>query len=198
MMNDATDRPRDLYGLVLAGGRSRRFGSDKAAIEVDGQSLLERTADLLRPVVRRVYVSATENQSEDPLRGAFALILDEEPGLGPAGGLRAAHRLHPEAAWLVVACDMPALDERVVARLVQSRGPEKAATAFRSPVDGHAEPLCAIYEPVTLARFARQAAMGQGLSPRRLLLDSDVRLVELPVPGALRNVNTPDDLGRGD
>jgi molybdopterin-guanine dinucleotide biosynthesis protein A len=128
MMNDATDRPRDLYGLVLAGGRSRRFGSDKAAIEVDGQSLLERTADLLRPVVRRVYVSATENQSEDPLRGAFALILDEEPGLGPAGGLRAAHRLHPEAAWLVVACDMPALDERVVARLVQSRGPEKAGS----------------------------------------------------------------------
>jgi len=194
MTNDVTDQSLRLRGLVLAGGRSRRFGSDKAAIEIDGQSLLDRTAGLMQALVDRVYVSVAENQVDDPLRSRYPMVRDEEPGLGPAGGLRAAHRLHPEAAWLVVACDLPGLDERTVADLVQSRNAEKAATAYRSPVDGHPEPLCAIYEPATLARFASQTAAGRGLSPRTLLCDSDTELLESPEPGTLRNVNTPADL----
>lgn len=183
-----------LFGLVLAGGRSRRFGSDKAAIEIDGQTLLARTFELLDPLADEVYVSVAAAQAADELRDAFPTIHDDEPGLGPAGGLRSAHRQHPDVAWFVVACDLAGLDERTVADLVQSRNAEKGATAYRSPVDGCAEPLCTIYEPATLARFARQPATGQGLSPRRLLRDCDAELVELPDPGSLWNVNTPEDL----
>lgn len=197
-MNDVTtDEIPDLFGLVLAGGRSRRFGSDKAAVEVDGRTLLARTVGLLRPLLTRIFVSVRADQTDDALRSAFPLIVDDEMDLGPAGGLLAAHRQHDDVAWFVVACDMPGLNEETVRNLVQSRNSRRAATAFRSPVDGIVEPLCAIYEPATLARFARRAPTGQGLSPRDLLTDSDVEFVDLADAGALANVNTPADLPRG-
>jgi len=188
----------ELFALVLAGGRSRRFGSDKAAFEVGGRTLLARTVELLQPILANVFVSVRADQTDDALRNAFPLIVDDEPGLGPAGGLLAAHRQHDDVAWLVVACDMPGLDERTVRNLVQSRDARRAATAFRSPVDGIVEPLCAIYEPATLARFARREQAGQGLSPRDLLAGSDVEFVELADAAALANVNTPPDLPNRD
>lgn len=183
-----------LFGLVLAGGRSRRFGSDKAAIEVGGRTLLARTVALLQAVTEQVFVSVRADQADDELRSAFPLIVDDEPELGPAGGLIAAHRRHDAVAWFVVACDMPGLDEVAVRDLVQSRNARRGATAYRSPADGEAEPLCAIYEPATLARFARRVAADRGLSPRRLLSDSDVEYVSPEEPGALKNVNRPSEL----
>ncbi|MFW2403380.1 MAG: NTP transferase domain-containing protein [Gammaproteobacteria bacterium] len=194
MTRSKNDSVAPLFGLVLAGGRSRRFGSDKAAIEIDGQTLLARTHRLLEPLVSKAYVSIAAVQTADELRSTFPAIHDDYPGLGPAGGLRSAHRSNPGAAWFVVACDLPGLDERTLADLVQSRNAHKGATAYRSPVDGYAEPLCTIYEPATLARFSRQPATGQALSPRRLLRDCDVELIELRRSGSLRNVNTPQDL----
>jgi molybdopterin-guanine dinucleotide biosynthesis protein A len=183
-----------LYGLVLSGGHSRRFGADKAAIDIRGRALLARTVALLEPVTEFVFVSVRADQSDDELRSAYPLIVDDKPGLGPAAGLLAAHRRHESAAWLIVACDMPELDEATVTDLVQSRNADRDATAYRSPVDGEAEPLCAIYEPATLARFAHTAAEGPGLSPRRLLNDGDVEYVALARPRALRNVNALEDL----
>lgn len=183
-----------LYGLVLAGGRSRRFGSDKAALRVDGDSLLKRTVELLAVEAECVYVSARPDQADDLLRATYSMICDDDPGLGPAGGLLAAHRRHAEVAWLVAACDMPGLDGSILQILVQSRNARRAATAFRSPVDGKVEPLCAIYEPATLARLSQRTKVGRGLSPRDLLGDSDVEYVELADPAALTNVNTPTDL----
>ncbi|MFQ5634040.1 MAG: NTP transferase domain-containing protein [Gammaproteobacteria bacterium] len=187
-----------LFGLVLAGDRSRRFGSDKAAIDIDGRSLLERTVALLRPLAKRVFVSVRADQTDDPLRGAFDLIVDDRPGQGPAGGLLAAYRRDNAAAWLIVACDMPGLTEAALRALVRRRNPGRAATAYRGRPDGDAEPLCAIYEPATLARFAGRAAAGRSLSPRRLLNDSDVELVEPSDAAELANINTADDLRRGD
>ena len=192
---DPGDVP-DLFGLVLAGGRSRRFGFDKAAVDVDGQTLLARTVDLLRSVLSRVFVSVRADQTNDELRKPYPLIVDEAPELGPAGGMLAAHRRHADVAWLIVACDMPGLDEAAVRNLVQSRNAARAATAYRSPDDGGAEPLCAIYEPATLARFAQQAEAGQSFSPRELLAKSDVEIVALSDAGMLANVNRPADLVR--
>ncbi len=183
-----------LFGLVLAGGRSRRFGSDKAAIEVGGRTLLARTVDLLQGVSDRVFVSVRADQVADELRSEFPLIVDDEPHFGPAGGLLAAHRRHDAVAWFVVACDMPGLDEVTVRDLVQSRNASRGATAYRSSAGGEVEPLCAIYEPATLARFARRAAADYGLSPRRLLSDSDVEYIAPAGPGALKNVNSPSEL----
>ena len=183
-----------IYGLVLAGGHSRRFGQDKAAVEIDEEPLLLRTVGVLQAVIDTVFVSIREDQGDDRLRHQFRLIVDQNDSLGPASGIIAAHNSRPDAAWLVVACDMPLLNADGIQYLIEARNSRRAATAYRNPEDGLPEPLCAIYEPATLARFQRQATIGKGLSPRGLLAHVDVVLVDPQRKGLLSNVNTADDL----
>jgi molybdopterin-guanine dinucleotide biosynthesis protein A len=181
-----------LLGLVLAGGRSTRMRTDKAALLYGGRSQLERAMELIAPHVERAYVSVRADQSEDPLRARFPQIRDDHENLGPIAGLLAAQARHPQAAWLVLACDLPLLDEATLAYLVRSRAPDRAVTAYRSSHDGLPEPLCAIWEPRSAAPLAAYVARGRQC-PRRFLLDADTQLIDEPNPQALDNVNTPEE-----
>ena len=181
-----------LLGLVLTGGHSTRMRTDKAALPYGGRRQLERAMALLDPHVARAYVSVRADQSADPLRARFPQIADTHENLGPIAGLLAAQARHPEAAWLVLACDLPLLDEVTLAHLVRSRAPECVATAYRSSHDGLPEPLCAIWEPRSAAPLAGYVARGRQC-PRRFLLGTDTHLIEEPNPGALDNINTPEE-----
>jgi molybdopterin-guanine dinucleotide biosynthesis protein A len=197
LMQDTPVQPiPEIFGLVLAGGRSRRFGQDKAAQSFEGQSFLERAVGILAQLLDEVWVSVRADQSTDELRSRFQLIPDATDSMGPGSGLISAHRHCPEAAWLVVACDMPLLTPEVLQRLLLARNPEQSATAYRSSADNLPEPLCAIYEPATLARFERQSAGGQAFSPRKILTGMDVVLLPPPDANELLNINTPADFAR--
>jgi len=183
-----------LHGLVLAGGRSTRMGRDKAALEYSGRSQLERAFALLDPLVARCFVSVRADQGEDPLRARFARIVDAAPGLeGPAAGILSALRAHPQAAWLVLACDLPFLDAGTLQHLIARRDPTRLATAFRSSHDALPEPLCAIYEPAALGALEQFVAGGRNC-PRKFLIQSDALLLDQPRAKALDNVNTPTEL----
>ncbi|MDP2323238.1 MAG: NTP transferase domain-containing protein [Gammaproteobacteria bacterium] len=187
-----------LRGLVLAGGQSVRMGADKAALLIDGRTLLARSVALLSPLTTAVQVAIRPGQASDGLRRQFSLLIDEASVPGPAGALVAAWQHDPHAAWLVLACDMPALEHAALEVLVARRDPKRGATAWQSAADGLPEPLCAIWEPVTLARLAavaRQAGNGP-VSPRAILAGADPLLLNPARPLALRSVNTPADLRR--
>lgn len=178
----------------MAGGSSSRFGRDKAAIEVSGQSLLDRTVALLGELVDTVFVSVRPDQASDSLRKKHALLIDDQDDLGPMAGLLAAHRHEPGHAWLALACDMPLMDHATLRELIEQRDARRAATACRSPVDGGPEPLCAIYEPDTLARFSNEVEAGRKPAPRDELVRADARLITPTNPAALINVNRPEEL----
>lgn len=197
MQENGKQPPAVLRGLVLAGGRSERMGRDKAGIRIGDDTLLERTVALLDGCVTNVSVSVRADQVEDQLRARYPLLLDTGSGLGPANGLRAAHMSDPAAAWLVLACDMPGLDREAIEALVAARDPTRAATSWRSPVNGLPEPLCAIWEPATLARLASLVTAAEcPVSPRALLAESDTLLLDAPRSAALLNLNTPAELDR--
>ncbi len=185
-----------LYGLVLAGGRSTRMRRDKATLDYHGQSQLDRAVALLTGRVERVCVSVRADQRDDPARTRFEQIIDSltHDGLGPIAGISAAQAAHPQAAWLVLACDLPFLDGATLDQLIAHRDPSVTATAYRSSHDGLPEPLCAIYEPH--CREAITAYIGRGKScPRKFLIQSDARLLDQPEPRALDNINTPEEYG---
>ncbi len=184
-----------LYGLVLSGGRSRRMQRDKAALAYQGMTQLERTMALLEGRVERAFVSVRAEQREDPLRARYRLIADQRDDLGPAGGILAAQASVPEAAWLVLACDLPFLDARTLDHLIGARDPARAATAYRSSRDGLPEPLCAIYEPSSHAALAAAVVAGRNC-PRKFLISADTALLEPPSPGALENINTPEQFAQ--
>jgi molybdenum cofactor guanylyltransferase len=181
-----------LNGLVLAGGRSERMGRDKAALAAAGHTQLERAMALIAPHVERAFVSVRADQRSDPLRAGFTQIVDQQENLGPIAGVLAAQAQYPQHAWLVLACDLPLLDELTLAQLLRGRAASREATAYRSSRDGLPEPLCAVYEPSSHARLVAYVAGGRDC-PRKFLMGADVELLEEPNPRALDNANTPEE-----
>jgi len=171
-----------------------RMQRDKAALPYAGRTQLERAVELIEPLVERVYVSVRPDQIDDPLRARFAQIVDSGEAAGPIAGILAAQSRHPEAAWLVLACDLPLLDAQTLKHLLASRQPERQATAYRSSHDGLPEPLCAIYEPSSREAVRDHVAAGYDC-PRKFLIRADTALLDQPEPGALDNVNTPKEYG---
>lgn len=184
---------KPIYGLVLAGGESRRMGQDKALLARDGQSQLAHVVALLEQVTDRVFVSARREQQKETERSRFAQIIDRIEGIGPVAGILSALHEHPQADWLVVACDLPNIDLATLEFLLEQRSMEQPFTAFQSSHDGLPEPLCALYRSGSEAII--QGFVDDGIvCPRKILIRSDTRLLEQPNPRSLDNVNTPDDL----
>ena len=180
-----------LYGVVLAGGASRRMGRDKATLEYRGRSQVAIAFDLVSRHCQRAFVSVRSDQTNDPTRAALPQIVDQVADLGPIAGIAAAQASFPEAAWLVVACDLPFLGDAAIARLVAARGAH-GIVAYRSEHDGLPEPLCAIYEPATRAGILDAIARDRRC-PRKFVIASGVPLLEQADPAALDNVNTPQE-----
>ncbi|MDJ0938266.1 MAG: NTP transferase domain-containing protein [Woeseiaceae bacterium] len=186
-------RKRPLFGLVLAGGRSRRMGQDKALLDRDGQSQLAFAMSAVASVTELQFVSTRADQQEDAERSRYAQIVDRYDDLGPVAGVLSAMDEYPEVDWLVVACDLPNLDEATLTELVDSRAEDAPFTAYRSSYDELPEPLCAIYPAESHAIL--RGFVDEGLKcPRKMLIRSETQLLAQPNPAALDNVNTPDDL----
>ena len=162
---------------------------DKLGLEYGGQPQLARAMALLEPLVERSFVSVRADQLDDPLRAVYPRITDILPEQGPIGGIHAALCAQPQAAWLVLAGDLPFLDAATLQQLIAARAAQRLATAFRSSHDGKPEPLCAIFEPASRAPIEAWVAAGQRC-PRNFLGQADVELLTLRAARALDNINT--------
>ena len=183
-----------IYGLLLSGGASQRMQRDKAQLSYAGEPQLLRAWRVLSAVTERAFVSVREAQRDDPLRAQLPQLVDTYDAVGPAAGILSAQDAYPEAAWLVIACDLPRLDEATLRTLIAARDPAKDATVFTSRFDDLPEPLCALWEPSSHARLKQRYDAGS-YCPRKALIQSDIVL--LPAPGeALDNINTPEEFAQ--
>ena len=187
-----------VYGLVLTGGQSTRMRRDKATLTYHGRTQLEWAMDLIKPHVEKAFVSVRPGQN-DPVRAHFEQIVDTRDGLGPIAGIMAAQARYPEVAWLVLACDLPFLDDATLRYLLAQRDPMRPATAFRSrnpnpKHDGLPEPLCTIFEPASREALLAHVASGKDC-PRKFLINAGPKLLDQPNAQALDNVNTPEEYG---
>ena len=180
-----------LYGLVLAGGHSARMGQDKGLIQYHGQPQREHAHQMAQHFCTRTFVSCRADQSGELTDRGLATITDSFLGLGPLGGILSAFREHPDAAWLVLATDLPLLTDTTLAHLVQHRQAQKIATAFvGNDGSGFPEPLISIWEPKAYPVLLQFLAMGYNC-PRKVLINSDINLLEAPAPVEFTNVNLP-------
>jgi len=185
----------NVWGLVLAGGRSRRMGNDKALLLNNGETQLATAMRLLQARLGKVFVSAREDQSGDTERARFEQILDRYDDLGPIAGVLSAMDLNPDVSWLVVACDLPNIDDRTIGYLLDNQSRTQPFTAYQSTHDELPEPLCALYRPES-ADIIRGFVADGLVCPRKMMIRSDTHLLRQPNPSALDNVNTPDDLSK--
>ncbi|NML66760.1 NTP transferase domain-containing protein [Hymenobacter sp. RP-2-7] len=184
-------RRAPLRGLVLAGGRSERMQTDKGRLRYGPAGREQRAvaAELLAEVCQDVFVSVRAEQAAE-LPAGLVPLSDTFLGLGPLGGILSAFRHDPNAAWLVLACDLPFLGADTLRTLVAGRQPAQLATAFQSPGNEFPEPLITIFEPRAYPELLRFLGLGYSC-PRKMLINSDVHVLPTPGGDALRNVNTP-------
>ncbi len=181
-----------LYGLVLAGGKSQRMGTDKGTINLYGVDQRYHTAHLIQKYCREVYISCRADQQAD-LNGEYPILPDTFTGLGPFGAILSALREKPDVAWLVLACDLPLMDEATLDQLVAARHTASIATTFKSPQNEFPEPLITIWEPKSYPVMLSFLAQGYSC-PRKVLINSEKTLLDALHPEALTNVNTPEEL----
>lgn len=182
-----------IWGLVLAGGRSRRMGRDKALLQNNGQTQLSLAVALLGKQLERVFVSARPDQADDQERRQYDQIIDRYADMGPLAGILSAMDYNPDVSWLVLACDLPNIDEATIVYLIEHCSPTHPATAYRSTHDDLPEPLCAIYRPA--ARTVIDEFVSDSIHcPRKILIRSETHLLTQPNPDALHNINRPEDL----
>jgi molybdopterin-guanine dinucleotide biosynthesis protein A len=182
-----------LNGLVLVGGKSQRMGRDKSNIDYHGKPQREYVCELLQNVGVTPYLSCRNEQVEDLSKLGYGLVPDTFTELGPLGAILSAFRARPNDAWLVIACDLPFLNEAILNELIQNRRVTANATAFLNPTSEFPEPLISIWEPKSYQ--SALSFFGQGIScPRKVLINSDTHLITASNPKALMNVNTPDEL----
>ena len=196
-----------LRALILGGGKSTRMGQDKTAIDYHGMPQWMYVRQLLHTAgVADVFISCRAEQA-----ATFApqsVISDSFLDLGPMGAILSAFRAFPDAAWLVLACDLPLLDVDTLRFLLEQRRPSAPATAFRQPPaapgwgngadtkgTGFPEPLVAIWEPKSYPVLLQFLAQGVSC-PRKVLINSNTHLLDAPAPEALLNVNTPEERER--
>jgi molybdenum cofactor guanylyltransferase len=187
---------------ILAGGRSRRMGADKAWIKVDGTPLLERVLRAVRPLDLPVHIIA--NSDQDYSSFGVPVLHDSHPDQGPLGGLYTALTGTSQDALLLLACDLPFLDTAFLAFLLEQAHLEFAQShPALAPRDAHGpQPLCAVYHRSLLPAVAG-ALTAKRLSLRALLRQANAAYLDPPAwerfdpqGRLLANLNTPEEYDR--
>ncbi len=186
-----TTNKKTIYGLILAGGYSRRMGKDKALLDFHGKPQVQFCYDLLTAYCEKVFVSARANQQYFNL--PILKDLEKFANIGPLGGILSAMETYPDVAWLLLACDLPNVEDKTITHLLAHREDTKISTAYISSTDKLPEPLCAIWEPHAKDEILRYLK-DDIKCPRKILIRSNVLLLPLPVANWLDNINTPLDL----
>ena len=181
----------EIYGLVLTGGFSKRMGKEKALLNFHGKPQFAYLFELLNTFCEKVYLSCRKEQStqfgEDSPK-----IFDIHDGIGPMNGLLSFFEKHPEKACLLVACDMPFIDEPAIQFLIENRQPGKIATAYTSK-KGFPEPLLTIWEPNSYKILKKNLQKGD-YSLRDILQFHGCHLLKTKDDKTLLNINKPDEL----
>ena len=191
---------RRVTGLVLAGGRSSRFGRDKLAERLDGRTLLESAIEGVTPGSTEILVVAAPDAAPDLPAGA-RLVHDPVAFEGPLAGVAAGLRAARESIVLVVGGDMPTLVGAVIDSMLAALdvpGVEAAVLAH----EGRARPL-----PIALRRDPAVATADSLLADGERRLRALTKALETtiipeatwraldPYGMTVRDIDTPADLG---
>lgn len=185
----------DVSALILAGGKATRLGGvAKHELVVDGQTIFARQVSVLEPRVMEILVSSPRDID------GYRTVRDSVEGVGPLAGIAAGLAACRTSWLLVVAGDMPhitgELVDRMISTAVASYDPHAADSldAVGIRCNGLPEPLLCVLHTRMLATVERRIAARDFKASRLLTEELRVHWIEDADPGALRNVNSPEDL----
>ncbi|MFC2018842.1 molybdenum cofactor guanylyltransferase [Chloroflexota bacterium] len=189
-----------ITSIVLAGGKSLRMGSSKVLKLLGGKSLLERVLERLKPLNTRILIVTSPDTIDLSLTDSPEVVVDLYSGQGPLGGIYTGLMASKSPYNLVVACDMPFLNQGLLEHMMG------LASGFDAVVprlaEGNAEPLHGVYSQ------SCRGKMRQWLEQDRLQINQFLRTVRVrylekaecqrfdPELLSFFNINTQSDLDR--
>lgn len=196
-VTEAVDKIRDVTGVILAGGRSTRYGKNKALVKVEGLPLIERALGVMEDIFHRVIVIT--NAPEEYAYLGVPLFRDLIQGLGPLGGIYTGLRMIQDPAGFFVACDMPFLNPHLIRYLVGLRDDFDVVIPR---ISEKIEALHGLYATRCGDSIERLIQSGTYQVFRffssvsvRFVTDDEVRRWD-PDLRSFLNINTPDELKR--
>lgn len=177
-------------GIVLAGGKSSRFGSNKALARVGSSSFVEHLYQLMNEVFEKTYVVLHEASSQF---SKMNTLLDIYPDGGPLNGIYSALMATEAPAIFVCACDLPMIRKQDIEHLLNQWQPDSSAVVYRR--NKRWEPLCGIY-PRKLIRVLPKFLDAGYFRLQDFLNQVGALGVEYPGQDSvdsLLNINTPED-----
>lgn len=184
---------KDFVGVILAGGKSRRMGTNKALLPYRGRLLIEHIANVMQEVFERVVIVADEGEPYRFLN--LPVYSDIHKNCGPLGGIHAAFCQTNANVLFVVSCDLPGVTPKLIEYILHA---DTHAAAVVPTADEQLHPLCGLYRHMMLPQI-EQAIFDGELALHALL--KKVGAVTVPITPALpfytkqllSNVNSPDD-----
>ena len=187
----------DVTGILLAGGKSRRMGEDKRNIVVGDQTLLARGLAVLRSTFQEVLVVIAQDSVSLDIDAP--VVRDLVPDCGSLGGVYTGLKQATTPYIFVVACDMPFLDQAVIAQFTSRR---VDADIVMAKLGGRLHPTHALYgkgclsimHEMILARHLKvQELVSRQSLVVRYITEADLLTID-PSWHSFSNVNTPADL----
>ncbi len=194
----------DVTAFVLAGGKSTRMGSDKAFLEFEGRTLLNRALDLAQSVAAHVCIVGSAEKLGGNVEGDSAraeqIVEDVFPDCGPLGGIHAALRSSQTDLNLILAVDLPFIPAAFLQYLIGEARKAPQAMAVFAQAGGQKQPLCALYRRgfADAAEKALRAGRNRidllfATIPVRMIDEEQLRAAGFSA-AIFRNLNTPADL----
>ncbi|EHQ24595.1 molybdenum cofactor guanylyltransferase [Mucilaginibacter paludis] len=174
---------KQLLGVAMCGGQSRRMGTDKGLIMRGGmawaQIVTSKLSNLQIPVVISINPSQYSNYKQ--LFDPGSLIMDTLTLQGPLNGLLSVHQARPDADMIVLACDMIDMKVVVLQNLIQRYRNEPGFDYYAYHNDHFFEPLCAIYTCAALKALNLKFDSGgaTNFSLQNILINGNTK--QLPV-----------------
>jgi molybdopterin-guanine dinucleotide biosynthesis protein A len=182
-------------GFILLGGKSSRYGSNKALVEIGGVRLIDRVAGVMKSIFHRVVLLTNTPEEYTYLR--MPMVEDLVKGFGPMGGIYTGLMTLPDEFGFFVACDMPFLSESLIRHMVEVRGDFDAVVPR---MDWMLEPLHALYTKKCLPVIQEAVGRNQHQILKcfarlrvRYVDEEELRLWD-PDLRSFFNINNPQDL----
>lgn len=178
---------RNITGIVIAGGKSSRMGTNKALIKYNGKMLIEHTISIIQPLVTKIIISSNVSI----LKSKYQNIADTIIGIGPIGGLYSSMLESDTELNLIIPCDVPHVKTELYQQLIENSHNVDAVIP-RLP-NGKLEPLVASYNKSILPIIEHSINNGD-YKLINLLSRLNVKYIDVVDEEQFKNINTPNDI----